>query len=128
MANAARYEKGIRRVRKGKPADVRVLAKDLHDNLVDNLASLPTGMAEELAHFYFGAIDSGRSVGDYYDLAYHCILIFDLMDGEYGDHGEDQLKDQEWDFIKGLFNDYADELDEDVLTTVMSSIVSQGKL
>lgn len=128
MANAARYEKGIRRVRKGKPETVKDLAPLLSDNLVDNLSDLPKGMAEELAHFYFGAVDSSRSFGDYYGLAEHCILLFDMLEGEYGDHGDDRFKAQEWEFIKNLATDYADEMDEDVLTTIMRSIVSEGQL
>ena len=59
------------------------------------------------------------------ELGYHLVDVIDLFDMDYDDV-KDPLVVDEWVTIKNLFSSYAEDIDDDLLTYVMSLALEKG--
>ncbi len=59
------------------------------------------------------------------ELAYHLVDVIDLFDMDY-DEKKDPLVIDEWVTIKNLFSNYADDIDDELLTYIMQLAIEKG--
>jgi len=91
---------------------------------------LPEDLMEDLYQFY---LDTGRGERPFAptdseslrDLAYHLVDVLDLFDMDY-DEKKDPLVLDEWLTIKNLFSNYADDIEDDLLTYIMRFAIEKG--
>ena len=91
---------------------------------------LPEDLMEDLYQFY---LDTGTGSGSSIiskpdqlrELAYHLVDVIDLFDMDY-DEKKDPLVVEEWVTIKNLFSNYADDIDDELLTYIMQLAIEKG--
>ena len=91
---------------------------------------LPEDLMEDLYQFY---LDTGTGSGSSIiskpdqlrELAYHLVDVIDLFDMDY-DEKKDPLVVEEWVTIKNLFSNYADDIDDELLTYIMQFAIEKG--
>jgi hypothetical protein len=82
------------------------------------IASVPLGMAEEMADFYLPEpVDE--------DAIYKSEEILELLAGSWVPDNS-ILEDDDWDFIREQINAWALDMDMDVVTDVMKAVVENG--
>jgi len=91
---------------------------------------LPEELMEDLFQYYL-EIAWGSAAGkitepeQLRELAYHLVDVIDLFDMDY-DSGKDPLVLDEWVTIKNLISNYAEDVDDDLLTYVMQLAIEKG--
>lgn len=82
------------------------------------IATVPLGMAEEMAEFYLPEpVDE--------DAVFKSEEILELLSGSWTSENS-VLEDDDWDFLREQVNAWALEMDMDVVTDVMQAVVENG--
>jgi len=108
-----------------EPTDSEIISHTEH-NLDKALSFLPREMRRDLLDFYLEKYEKQEGVyKDFKEQVYQLAEVIALFTGDYNDY-ETGLTKEEWIFIRDLVSDYASILDEKLLTSIMSQVVSRG--
>ena len=91
---------------------------------------LPEELMEDLFQYYLeiAMVSEAGEISEpdqLRDLAYHLVDVIDLFDMDY-DAVKDPLVLDEWITIKNLFSNYAEDIDDDLLTYIMQLAIEKG--
>jgi hypothetical protein len=86
--------------------------------LMIRFSPVPRGMAEEMADFYLPSPLSQ-------DALCKSDEILELLTGSWAAQGS-CLEEDDWEFLKEQVNEWAPEMDMDVVTSVMKAVVERG--
>jgi hypothetical protein len=93
------------------------IAADVREAFL-RFVQVPEGMAEELSGYFLpGTVDE--------DSVYKSEEVLEILGLEWTPQGS-ALDDDDWDFLRDLVNAWALELDMDIVTGVMRTIVDRG--
>jgi hypothetical protein len=107
------------------PEDERLALEEIHAVFVTCAPSLPEIMKHDIAIFFedFCTEFSGESITSLFASKLREILY--LVEGEY-ERVDETFGEVEWGYIRDIFNDFALEIDQEMLTYVMRQVVSRG--
>jgi len=97
--------------------DAAGIARDMRDTMVRN-SPVPRDMGEEMAAYFLAEPVDEEAV-------YKAEEILELMGGTWTSV-DSALDDDDWDFLKDLVNDWAVDMDMDVVNDIMRAVVDRG--
>ncbi len=115
--------RGIEKALKEQDESLEKKRKKIEDLFIRSVPDVPAGMVSQMFVYYLSR--TGGSVENLRNLAYHLIDVADLFAGEY-DTRNNPLDEEEWRAIRDFTNNYAQDIDEDILTYVMQLVIENG--
>jgi len=123
------YSRLIDRLKRsaGEKAEDRIMA-DVRDVFFSALSDLPDTAVHDLFNFYTDFYYSGQlRCTDVFEFGYHLGRVLDVLSGEY-DERYPLETDDEWDAIREMVNEAADDMDLGTVTTVMNLLLERKKM
>jgi hypothetical protein len=121
------YRRMLKIARDEKEGDEKL--EQIRDAFIGSLPALPEEFCSEL---FWGCADALKlaSLGDrdeLHEASKSLTMVVELFWEEFGTTSG-ELPEKIWDTIRDCVNDYALELDENLLNYVMREVVDQGKI
>ena len=125
MTLSDKYYNNLNRLRKKNLCTLEMIKK-VQESFFSSLNFLPKELLWDLFNYYLDLFDKDPNPDkSFKDTAYHLSYIIDLFNGEYAVK-EDQIPDEEFEFIRDTVSDNAIRIDEEILLSVMKIVVEKG--
>jgi hypothetical protein len=100
----------------------------LKQSFQSEMKDCPSGLNRQVFTYFLGPAGASPEItNDLVERAHKLGDVIDLFAGEYNDQNDD-FTEEEWLFLKECASEYAEEMDMQVLTAVMSRIMDRGLL